>query len=114
MNEYIAYCGLNCEACEARLATVNNDDALRQRVAREWSELNDVEITAEMINCLGCRIGGVKSPYCESLCPIRQCAMSRNVETCGDCTDVNACANVAMILENSGEARRNLRIEKSK
>ena len=29
MNEYIAYCGLNCEACEARLATVNNDDALR-------------------------------------------------------------------------------------
>ena len=50
MNEYIAYCGLNCEACEARLATVNNDDALRQRVAREWSELNGVEITAEMIN----------------------------------------------------------------
>ena len=52
MNEYIAYCGLNCEACEARLATVNNDDALRQRVAREWSELNGVEITAEMINLL--------------------------------------------------------------
>jgi hypothetical protein len=49
MNEYIAYCGLNCEACEARLATVNNDDALRQRVAREWSELNGVEITVEMI-----------------------------------------------------------------
>ena len=58
MNEYIAYCGLNCEACEARLATVNNDDALRQRVAREWSELNGVEITAEMINCVGCRIDG--------------------------------------------------------
>jgi hypothetical protein len=51
MNEYIAYCGLDCEACEARLATVNNDNELRQRVAREWSELNDVEITAEMINC---------------------------------------------------------------
>ena len=38
MNEYIAYCGLDCEACEARLSTVNNDDALRQRVAREWSD----------------------------------------------------------------------------
>ena len=25
MNDYIAYCGLDCEACEARLATVNND-----------------------------------------------------------------------------------------
>ena len=32
MNEYIAYCGLDCETCEARLATVNNDDALRRRV----------------------------------------------------------------------------------
>ena len=29
MNDYIAYCGLDCEACEARLATVNNDQALR-------------------------------------------------------------------------------------
>jgi hypothetical protein len=39
MNEYIAYCGLDCEACEARLATVNNDDVMRQRVARVWSDL---------------------------------------------------------------------------
>ena len=30
MNEYIAYCGLNCEACEARLATGNNADALKR------------------------------------------------------------------------------------
>ena len=80
MNEYIAYCGLNCEACEARLATLNNDDALRQRVAREWSELNGVEITVEMINCSGCRIPGIKTPYCDSLCPIRQCAMGKQME----------------------------------
>ena len=51
MNEYIAYCGLDCEACEARLATVNNDDVMRQRVAREWSDLNGVEITPEMNAC---------------------------------------------------------------
>ena len=80
MNEYISYCGLNCEACEARLATLNNDDALRQRVAREWSELNGVEITVEMINCSGCRIPGIKTPYCDSLCPIRQCAMGKQME----------------------------------
>ncbi len=24
-HEYIAYCGLDCEACKARLATINND-----------------------------------------------------------------------------------------
>ena len=62
MNEYIAYCGLNCEDCAARLATIHHDDALRRRVAKEWSELNGVEITPEMINCTGCRIDVPKTP----------------------------------------------------
>lgn len=26
MNKYIAYCGLDCEKCEARIATINNDN----------------------------------------------------------------------------------------
>ena len=47
MNDFIAYCGLDCEACEARLATVNNDNELRIKVSKEWSELNGVEITLE-------------------------------------------------------------------
>ena len=114
MNEYIAYCGLNCEACEARLATVNNDDALRQRVAREWSELNGVEITAEMINCVGCRIDGVKTPYCESLCPIRQCAMERGMETCGSCGEMESCGKLGVIAKNNAEALQNLRAERGK
>ena len=114
MKNYIAYCGLDCESCEARIATIHNDDSLREKVAKLWSDLNGVEITPEMINCVGCKIDGVKSPYCDSLCPIRQCAMGRGVKTCGDCTDVNACAKVAAILENNEEARQNLRIEKSR
>ena len=36
MNNFIAYCGLNCEICEARIATVNNDNTLREKVAKEW------------------------------------------------------------------------------
>lgn len=109
MNKYIAYCGLDCESCEARLATVNNDDALRSKVAKLWSELNNAEITPEMINCSGCRIPGVKTPYCDSLCPIRQCAMNKKVETCGDCPEMDACEKVGMILNNNEQARINLR-----
>ena len=112
MNEYIAYCGLDCETCEARLATVNNDDALRQRVARVWSELNGVRITAEMINCSGCRIPGVKTPYCDSLCPIRQCAMGKQMETCGSCPEMNFCEKLAMITGNNADALRRLKMEK--
>ena len=48
MNKLIAYCGLNCDTCEARIATINNDDNLREKVAKKWSELNNVLITKEM------------------------------------------------------------------
>ena len=106
MKRYIAYCGLDCETCQARLATEQNDDALRRKVAALWSELNGVEITPEMINCDGCRMDGVKTPYCDSLCPVRQCAPGREMETCGDCAEVRTCEKVGMILQNNEEARR--------
>ena len=105
MNEYIAYCGLDCETCEARQATVNNDDELRVRAAKLWSELNGVEITPEMINCTGCRIPGVKTPYCDSLCPIRQCAMKKQVETCGSCPEMKSCEKVGAIISNNPDRR---------
>ena len=109
MKDFIAYCGLDCETCEARIATVNNDDALRRKVAKLWSELNGVEITPEMINCSGCRISGVKTPYSDSLCPIRQFAMKKNYETCGDCDKIDSCEEVAKIIGNNEQARNNLK-----
>ena len=109
MKKYIACCGLDCESCEARLATVNNDTTLRKKVAKEWSELNGVEITPEMINCAGCRIDGAKTPYCESLCPIRQCAMSRGMETCGSCGKMESCEKLRAITEHNADALKRLK-----
>lgn len=109
MKDYIAYCGLDCETCEARIATVNNDSDLRQKVAKEWSALNGVEITPEMIHCEGCRIDGVKTIYCASLCPIRQCALGKQYETCGSCGEMETCKKVGAILGNNAGARKNLK-----
>ena len=109
MDRLIACCGLDCGKCEARRATLEDDDALRGKVAKEWSELNGVEITPEMINCVGCRIEGAKTPFCDSLCPIRQCAMGRGVETCGSCADLDSCGKIRMITDNNDEALSNLR-----
>ncbi len=109
MKNYIAYCGLDCETCEARIATIHNDDALRKKVAGLWSELNGVEITPEMINCVGCRINGVKTPFCESLCPIRQCAQGRGVETCGGCDCMESCEKLRAITGNNADALRRLK-----
>ena len=109
MKELIAYCGLDCEKCDARLATINDDDELRKKTAELWSELNNAEITPEMINCLGCRTDGIKTPYCESLCPIRQYALSRGFVTCGDCQDMEACEKLAMITSNNTDALARLK-----
>ena len=108
MKRLIAYCGLDCETCDARKATLSHDDILRKKIAKLWSELNGVEITPEMIDCEGCRMYGAKTPYCLSLCPIRQCALSKGYETCGDCPEIDGCRTVGMIISNHAEAFDNL------
>lgn len=109
MKDLIACCGLDCEACDARIATVTNDDALREKTARLWSELNHVPITKEMINCTGCRTKGAKTPFCDSLCEIRKCAVKKGFATCGDCPDMERCKTVDMVLANSPDALANLK-----
>ena len=108
MNDYIAYCGLDCETCEARLATVGNDNELRIKVAEEWSKLNGVEITSEMINCSGCRIPGANTVYSDSLCPIRQCVRAKQMATCGGCPEMKSCEKVGAIIGNNPDARGRL------
>ena len=98
MRDMIAYCGLNCETCDAYLATINNDQALREKTAKLWAELNNAPILPEHINCQGCRVDGVKTVYCENLCKIRQCALKRGVTTCGDCPEIDACQTVGMVI----------------
>ena len=109
MKTMIAYCGLDCEKCDAYIATQQDDQALREKIAKRWSELNGAEITPEMINCDGCRVNGVKTPYCESLCPVRRCALSRQMETCGSCAEMDRCEKVSAIISSSPEARANLK-----
>ena len=110
MKDFIAYCGLDCENCQARQATINNDDNLRREVAKLWSELNQAEITPEMINCTGCRIEGPKTPFCDAICPIRQCAKARNYETCADCKEMEHCEKLSMITASNPDALNNLRL----
>ena len=88
MKNMIAYCGLDCEKCDAYLATIHNDYALREKTARLWAELNHAPILPEHINCEGCRADGVKTVYCESYCSIRQCALKKGETKCGSCADM--------------------------
>ena len=108
MKDLIACCGLDCEICDARIATLNNDDALREATARKWSEMNNTpEITAETINCLGCRTDGMKFGFC-AMCEIRSCALGKGFATCGECADLATCPTISPILLNDPGARGNL------
>ncbi|MGN0997220.1 MAG: DUF3795 domain-containing protein [Candidatus Ventricola sp.] len=104
MKTMIAICGLDCEQCDAYLATVHDDQALRERTARQWSELNHVPILPEQIHCMGCRAEGVKTVFCDSLCEIRRCALMRGIETCGDCGELETCGTVGAIHVSNPEA----------
>ena len=109
MKQLIGYCGLDCELCDARTATLNNDDELRAKTAKLWCEMNNTDqIRPEHINCLGCRADGVKTAFCDSLCQIRQCALNKGVETCGGCPEMERCGTVGQIHASAPEARDNL------
>jgi hypothetical protein len=108
MKELIACCGLDCENCDARRATVLNDDALRKKTAELWAKANNAPIRSEHINCLGCRVEGVKCYYCSDLCQIRQCVLRKGYATCADCPQLDSCITVGAIFSNVPAARENL------
>ena len=62
-----------------------------------------------MINCLGCRVGDVKTIYCNSMCPIRICALYKKIETCGICEKWKNCDKIKMIIDSNKEACENLK-----
>ncbi len=109
MKNGIACCGLDCEKCDAYLATVNDDAALREKTAKLWSELNGVPILPEQIRCEGCRRDGVKTVFCDRLCEIRRCAMQKGAATCGFCPEFEGCPTLAAVVGTNPEALERLR-----
>ena len=111
MNEMIGCCGLDCAACDAYLATIHDDQALREKTAQLWAQLNQAPILPEHINCLGCRTDGAKTVFCEHMCAVRRCARERGVPTCGGCPELEHCPTVGAVIQNSPDALENLRGE---
>ena len=111
MDQLIGCCGLDCEKCDARIATITNDDALREKTAALWTKLNGVTITPDMINCTGCRIEGAKTPFCDRLCPVHNCVREKGLDTCADCAQMDGYGGVGLralgysILDDAGERK---------
>lgn len=109
MEKIISCCGLNCAACDARIATIANDDELRKATAEKWKlAYNAPGLTYEMINCTGCRTEGVKFSHCYE-CEIRKCADSKGFNTCGECSELEGCPIVGAVHKFVPEALDNLK-----
>ncbi len=109
MEKLIACCGINCAVCDARKATIADDDQLRKITAEKWSkEFNVPGITWGTINCTGCREEGIKFSHC-GMCEIRKCVQAKGYNTCGDCSELETCSIVAGVLKAVPDALSNLK-----
>jgi hypothetical protein len=85
--EYIAYCGLLCDQCPIYIATKNNDEKTKEKLAIEYSN-EKCKFTKEDMNCEGCfSVKNKDSKMCGD-CEVRNCAEKKNnIENCSCCSD---------------------------
>lgn len=107
MNNLIAFCGIDCEKCPAYIAFKTNDDKLREETAKQWSEMFKYNFKKEDINCEGCSKGKIHVYYCDSMCNIRKCAISKNIESCAFCSEY-PCQMLSDFIKDIPEAKENL------
>lgn len=92
MNIFLSYCGLECNTCPIRLATLETNplrqEEMREAVINQCRELYGMELEpGDITDCDGCRTGtGRLFSGCLD-CRIRNCAEKKKVETCADCSD---------------------------
>jgi len=107
MEKLIAYCGLDCAQCGAYLAMKNNDQALREKTATEWTVAHSFDFTPDMINCTSCKGSGVQVGHC-SQCEIRKCAVGKGVVNCGACGEFATCKTINDFMAQVPHVRDNL------
>jgi hypothetical protein len=108
MPELIAYCGLDCDACNAFIATRDNNEALRATTATEWSKMFDHEFKPEEIHCTGCAGDGRHVVFCDTMCAVRKCAQERKVTSCGACAEYGCATLTAHLPHMPPEAKARL------
>ena len=93
MSEVVGCCGLLCSGCGAFIAFRDNDQAVRERTAAEWSIEYNCAFSPDAINCVGCSVEGEPHiGHCFE-CDIRLCAVDKGLSNCSECDDF-ACARL--------------------
>ena len=107
ISKMLSYCGLDCFVCPAFLAQQNNDQALREKTAPEWSKMYGAELKPEDINCVGCVAAeGIHIGHCGE-CEYRKCGLAKEIHNCGQCPEY-ACDKLREFHKMVPDAKANL------
>ncbi|MEG1825255.1 MAG: DUF3795 domain-containing protein [Cloacibacillus sp.] len=109
----IGCCGIDCDACTARRATLNKDnETLAALAAAQEREGKGSFILPSRLRCTGCLTAGAKSISCGE-CAIRACAVRNRIPNCGFCPDF-PCDLGTSVWEAVPEYKHNLECLKSR
>lgn len=86
---------------------MSNDDKLRKKTAKQLSDIFKYDFKKGDINCEGCKTGKVHSYFCDSMCNIRKCAISKNIESCAFCKEY-LCKILSEFIKDIPESVENL------
>ena len=78
-HELVSPCGLYCGVCSIYYAYSNNNQKLKEKIAKVYNE------TPDKIACKGCRSDMVYW-YC-TICQIKTCALEKGFEGCYQCQE---------------------------
>jgi hypothetical protein len=107
MGDFIAVCGIDCEACPAFIATAKGDLGALAKLAEDWGRQFGFSAKAEEMRCKGCHAAdGVQIGHC-SHCAVRLCALGKGHATCAACADFG-CKTLSDFIAEMPEARQRL------
>ena len=107
MDKMIACCGLICTECPAFLATQNDDDSERKKVAEMWAKEYDVELKPANINCDGCLSENKRLIGHCMVCEIRKCCKEKQLLNCALCDDF-ACEKLSKYFSMAPQIKSTL------
>ena len=111
--EDLSYCGVDCNSCDVFKATVHGDEEARMRAVKLWTKTAQEHwgmetLDPEILDCTGCRVEGYAKHKGYGRCPIPPCAKSRNLTSCGLCSEWSQCERLSGVFADEPQARKNL------
>ena len=104
---FIGACGLYCGECDVYLAFINNNQKLKEEIAR------DHNIESSYVHCDGCwgdfsKIWGIEWQEGGKTCKIRKCAERHHIHICIDCPEFSCQMLGEFHKKGYQKARKNL------